>query len=143
MSCWMTHKGSCIQESHVVQLPSLYLVRWALQGGRPADLAQSDNRGSYCHASEFQQHYPTRKRPPRTPKCAQVPLDVSGDNAHSPDGKQQRRGRRQEWQQPEKIPWEYDGCTQETCCHWPGKYIRRPLVRCRSQRCSCKQGCSC
>src|ERR1700730_15617448 len=28
MSCWMTHKGSWIQESHVVQLPSLYWSAW-------------------------------------------------------------------------------------------------------------------
>ena len=25
------------------------------------------------------------------------------------------------WQQPEKVPWEYGGCTQKRYCHWPGK----------------------
>jgi len=51
--------------------------------------------------------------PPRTPECAEVPLDVCGDNAHSPDDDEQRRGRHQKWQQPEQIPWEYGGCAQK------------------------------
>src|SRR5258708_8286554 len=123
MSFWMTHKGAWIQEAHVLQLPSLYLVRLALECGRSCDPAQSDNCGSYCHESVFQQHYPARKRPPRTPKCAQVPLDVCGDNAHSPDDDQQRRGRHQKSQQPEQIPSEYDGPTQKTYCQGPGKAV--------------------
>ena len=57
---------------------------------RLCDPAQSDHRGSYCDAPVFQQHDPTRKRPPRMPKCAQVPHDVSRENADSPDNDQQR-----------------------------------------------------
>ncbi len=95
---------------------------------RPREPAQRNYCASRRHASVFQQHDPDRKRSPRTPKCAQMPHDVSGDNAHSPDDDQQRRGRRQKWQQPEKIPWEYGGCAQERCCHWPGK-LRPETVR--------------
>src|SRR6266849_5483767 len=132
MPCWMTHKGSWIQESHVAQLPSLYLVPLVLECGRSSGPAQSENCSGRCHAAVFQQHDPARKCPPRTPKCAQVPHDISGDNAHSPDDDQQRRGRPEKWQQPEKIPWEYNGCAQKRCCHRPGKYVRRLLGGCAS-----------
>src|ERR1700687_1404002 len=103
---------------------------WLYSGGPlgivvACEPAQCNHCTGRCHASVFQQHYPTRKRPPRTTKCAQVPHDVRGDNAHSPDDDQKRRGRRQKWQQPEEIPWEYDGCAQKRYCHWPGKYVRR------------------
>src|SRR5712671_2806696 len=118
------------------------LVRLPLECARSADTTQSNNCGSYYHTSIFQQHYPARKRPPWTPKCAQVPDDVNGDDAHCPDDDQQRRGRRQKWQQPEKVPREYDGRTQKRCCHWPGKLVRRTVWRYAPQRCSSKEGCS-
>src|ERR1700704_145727 len=102
------------------------LVRLALECARSTDTAQSDNRGSDCHASVFQQHYPPRQRPPRTSKCAPVPHNVNGNNTHSPDDDRQRRGRRQKWQQPEKIPWEYGGGAQKKRCHLPRKKMRGP-----------------
>jgi hypothetical protein len=58
----------------------LYAVR------APSNPAQPQNYTSSCNASVFQQHYPNRKRPPWTPQCAQVPHDISGDNAYSPHG---------------------------------------------------------
>jgi hypothetical protein len=99
---------------------------------RPRDPAQRDYCRGNGYASVFQQHYPTRERAPRSPKCAEVPHHVSGDNAHSPDYDQQSRGRRQKWQQPQKIPWEYDGRAQKRCCHGPRKCVRSPFGFCDS-----------
>ena len=102
-------------------------------GYRSCRTAKRNNPSSRCHASVFQQHYPTRKRSPRTPKGAQVPLDVYGDNADRPDDDRQRGSRPQERQQPEQVPWIYDWCTEKRCCHRPRECVRRPCVGSFSQ----------
>src|SRR5260370_15794160 len=75
--------------------------------------AQSKNCGGYRYTSILQQHYPTRKRRPRTPQSAPMPHDVSRDNADSPEDDQQRRSRRQKMSQPQMIPMGDNGCTDK------------------------------
>src|SRR2546425_9057248 len=99
---------------------------------RPHEPTQCDHGTGACQASVFEQPDPTMMRPPWTPKCTQVPHNVNGDYAHSPDDDQQCRGRRQKWQQPEKVPWEYGGGAQKRCCHRAGKIVRGPPPRCPS-----------
>jgi hypothetical protein len=56
----------------------------AALSGSP-DPGQAYHYTRYCHASIFHHHHPSRKSPPWSPRCAEVPHDVSGDNAHRPD----------------------------------------------------------
>src|SRR5438034_8684325 len=55
-----------------------------------------------------------------------MPNVVSRDNANCPDDDRHRRGRSNERQQPEQVPWIYDRCTKKRCCHRPCKCVRRP-----------------
>src|SRR5438270_14073265 len=57
--------------------------KWARVAHRSSSQCEYSSR--YCDATVLQQHYPMRKRPPRTPKCAQMPLHVNGNNANTPD----------------------------------------------------------
>src|ERR1700686_4132280 len=120
MLCWMRPPDFWIQKLRIGPVGLTELIRLSIGVPPGHEQVQCNHGTGRCHASVFQHHHPTWKRPPRTPECAQVPLDVCGDNAHSPEDDQQRRGRPQKWQQPEKIPWEYDGSAYKRCCHWPG-----------------------